>query len=124
MGNDAVSQKLKTYIAGPMTGYPEWNHPAFAAKAAELRAQGKDVINPAEFDAEVGTDQPWSAYLRRDLVLLAEQCDEIVFLPGWQESRGAKLEHHVGKELGMTLHYPDGITWSPSTPGLGLSVSV
>lgn len=114
----------KVYVSGAMTGIADYNHPAFNAKAAELRAQGFDVINPAEHDAEIGLDQPWATYLRRDLVLLAEHCDTIVFLPGWQDSKGAKLEHHVGKELGMTLHYPDGITWSPDVAGLGLSVSV
>lgn len=97
---------MKTYIAGPMTGIPEWNHPAFYGKAAELRAQGLDVINPAEFDEEVGLNQPWSSYLRRDLVLLAEECDRIVLLEGWEKSKGARLEHHVSTELGFEIVYP------------------
>ena len=29
------------YISGPMTGLPEFNYPAFFAKAAELRAEGR-----------------------------------------------------------------------------------
>lgn len=98
-----------TYIAGPMTGYPEFNHPAFHAKAAELRAAGEDVINPAENDAEIGLDQPWDTYLRRDLVLLAEKCNKIVLLDGWEKSMGATLERHVGEKLGFTIVYPDGL---------------
>lgn len=101
---------MATYIAGPMSGYPDFNHPAFHAKAAELRAAGEDVINPADFDAEIGPDQPWDAYLRRDLVLLAEKCDKIVLLPGWEKSKGATLERLVGAKLGMTIVYPDGRT--------------
>ncbi|WPH57811.1 hypothetical protein [Mycobacterium phage WXIN] len=101
---------MATYIAGPMSGIKDFNHPAFHAKAAELRAAGEDVINPAEFDAEIGPDQPWDAYLRRDLVLLAERCDKIVLLPGWENSKGAQLEHYVGLKLGMTLVYPNGVT--------------
>lgn len=97
-----------TYISGGMTGIPEFNHPAFNAKAAELRAQGVAVINPAEHDTECGTDQPWAFYLRRDLVLLSEHCDRIVLLPGWENSKGARLEVHVGRELGMEIVYPDG----------------
>ena len=30
-------------------------------------------------------------------------CDEIVMLPGWERSRGARLEHLVAVELGMTV---------------------
>lgn len=109
--------KMATYIAGPMTGYPEYNHPAFHAKAAELRASGEEVINPAEIDAEIGLDQPWDTYLRRDLILLAEHCDKIVLLEGWEKSKGASLEHHVGEKLGMTITYPDGTVVDNSPAG-------
>ena len=97
------------YICGKMSGIKDFNHPAFNAKAAELRARGEDVINPAEFDAEIGPDQSWDTYLRRDLVLLAERCNAIVLLPGWEDSKGAQLEHYVGMQLGMTIVYPDGL---------------
>ncbi len=99
---------MATYIAGPMSGIKDYNYPAFNAKAAELRAQGEEVINPAENDAEIGPDQPWQVYLRRDLILLAERCDKIVLLPGWENSKGASLERLVGAKLGMTIVYPDG----------------
>ena len=107
---------MKTYIAGPMSGIEDFNHPAFHAKAAELRAAGESVINPAEFDAEIGNDKPWETYLRRDLVLLAEQCDKIVLLDGWENSYGANLERLVGEKLGFTITYPDGtvIKYEPS----------
>lgn len=99
---------MATYIAGPMSGYLDYNHPAFHAKAAELRAAGEDVINPAENDAEIGLDAPWDAYLRRDLILLAQHCDKIALLEGWEKSKGASLERYVGEKLGMTITYPDG----------------
>ena len=35
----------RIYIAGPMTGYPELNFPAFHAAANSLRAQGYDAVN-------------------------------------------------------------------------------
>ncbi|QBI98786.1 hypothetical protein SEA_BOBBY_156 [Mycobacterium phage Bobby] len=108
---------MATYLAGKMSGIEDFNHPAFHAKAAELRAAGEEVINPAEFDAEIGPDQPWDAYLRRDLVLLAERCDKIVLLPGWEDSKGANLEHHVGRQLGMTIVYPDGRVEKPEPAG-------
>ena len=42
----------KIYIAGPMTGLPELNFPAFHAEAARLRAFGYEVINPAEINPD------------------------------------------------------------------------
>jgi hypothetical protein len=100
-----------------MSGIKDFNHPAFHAKAAELRAAGEEVINPAEFDAEIGPDQPWDTYLRRDLVLLAERCNKIVLLPGWENSKGANLEVHVGAKLGMTLVFPDGSVYKAEPDG-------
>lgn len=108
MPNSVERSLMATYIAGKMSGIEDFNHPAFHAKALELRAAGEEVINPAEFDAEIGPDQPWDVYLRRDLVLLAEKCDKVVLLPGWEDSKGAQLEHHVAQALGMTIVYPSG----------------
>lgn len=40
------------YLAGPMTGYPEFNFPTFNRTAAEMRALGFAIFNPAENDAK------------------------------------------------------------------------
>jgi hypothetical protein len=98
---------VRVYIAGPMSGIPEFNFPAFRAAAIDLRAQGYDVVNPAELDEnDVLPDgtaaHPWSFYLRRDLQALLD-CDAIYLLPGWQDSRGASLEAHVAEVLGMHI---------------------
>lgn len=37
----------KIYIAGPMTGIPDYNRPAFNEYAAKLVEQGHTVLNPA-----------------------------------------------------------------------------
>lgn len=95
-----------TYVAGPMSGYPEWNHPAFHDAAKELRDNGHTVINPAELH-EASAEVPWGHYLRRDLAELVK-CTHIVLLPGWRGSRGAQLEHHVAQQLGMHITYPAG----------------
>ena len=41
----------RIYLAGPMTGLPEFNYPAFHAEAARLRQLGYHVENPAENSA-------------------------------------------------------------------------
>lgn len=92
-----------TYIAGPMTGLPEFNYPAFHAAAAKLRAEGVGVVNPADH-ANGDTGRSWPFYMRLALVSLAG-CHAIAMLPGWERSRGARLEHHVATELGMPVTY-------------------
>jgi hypothetical protein len=88
------------YLSGPMTGYPEHNYPAFKAAREQLQAEGIDVLCPAEAGYMDGWD--WSDYLRRDLVMVME-ADAVLVLPGWQESKGARLEVHVARELGIPI---------------------
>lgn len=91
-----------TYICGPMTGYPEYNHPEFNRIAKLLRAKKLKVINPAEIDAKDPEDMspmPWDFYLRRDLVLIAKKVGRLVLLSGWQNSNGATLERYVAEKL-------------------------
>ena len=90
---------MRVYISGPMTGYPEYNHPAFHAAEADLTALGYDVLNPARHP--VASGMTWADYLRADLadVILA---DAVALLPGWEASRGARLEVHVAHALGMS----------------------
>lgn len=91
---------MKVYLSGPMTGLPDYNKPAFFRAAAELRCYGHEVINPAEHES-LAKGTAWADYIRKDLVLLA-QCDAIALLPGWQNSRGARLEVYIALNLGMT----------------------
>lgn len=92
--------KQLTYLAGPMTGLPYYNYPAFHAAAAKLRAMGHTVLNPAENPAPpCGT---WQAYMRMALAQLV-QCQSIVMLPGWGYSRGAMIERELALSLGMEV---------------------
>lgn len=98
------------YLAGPMTGLPDYNYPAFHAAAAAWRARGHRVINPAEnFDGDVNL--PRLVYIRKDLGQLINECTAIAFLPGWQKSRGATLEHAVALGLGYPMF--DAVTFEP-----------
>lgn len=90
----------RVYVAGPMTSLPELNFPAFHRAAAELRARGAVVFNPAELN--FGPLTEWTECMRACLRGLSH-CDAIVMLPGWEASRGAKLEHHVATTLGLRV---------------------
>lgn len=81
-----------------MTGYPEFNFPAFHRAAASWREQGHHVLNPAEFDSD--TSKAWEDYMRVDLAAIFE-VDALALLPGWRASKGACAEVIVAKALGL-----------------------
>lgn len=91
---------MKIYLAGPMTGLPDFNYPAFHAAAARLRSMGHEVLNPAE-----NPEPPcrsWQGYMRMALAQLV-QCECIALLPGWTESRGALIERKLAQVLQMSV---------------------
>ncbi len=51
-----MSEKPTIYIAGPMSGYPQYNFPAFDEARDELRENGWQVVSPADMDREHGLD--------------------------------------------------------------------
>ena len=101
------------YLAGPMTGIAEYNFPAFNAAAAALRAEGLSVVNPADHGVQEGVE--WADYLRYDLTNIAH-CESIALLPGWSHSKGARLEVHVARALGMPVRFLPGAEAEPASP--------
>lgn len=95
----------RIYIAGPMTGIPEHNFPAFFAAEKTLRESGWVTMNPAGHGIVEGAD--WGDYLRHDLAKLVT-CSTIYLLPGWSKSLGVQLELHVARALGMTVLMAEG----------------
>lgn len=106
--------KPRIYIAGPMTGLPDWNFPAFHEAAAKWRAEGWEVENPAE---SFGGDQtlPYRIYVTEDLRKL-RSCQMIVMLTGWDgpNARGSVWEHEVALMLGLGVWYEAGTATSCS----------
>ena len=94
----------RIYVAGPMTGLPDNNYPAFHDAAARLRRRAWHVENPAE-NPKPHTDAAceWTAYMRMGMSQLMT-CHAIYLLPGWQKSKGAKLEHLVAQKLGLVIY--------------------
>lgn len=90
--------RKRVYISGPMTGIDDLNVPAFNAAAAALEDAGYQVFNPAAHGVVEGWE--WADYLKLDLRELLN-CDAFYTLPGWEVSKGASLEVHVAKQLGL-----------------------
>lgn len=99
----------RVYIAGRMTGLPDFNFPAFHAAAAKWREKGWEVENPAEaFNG--AQNLAYKAYVERDIMKL-QQCDAIFMLRGWDdaEARGSVWEYAIARHLlGMEVFYEDG----------------
>lgn len=101
---------MKLYIAGPMTGIPAWNFPAFDAAALYLRGCGYTVVNPAELDRECGFTQQQHTVsaeflrsaMRRDLAAICD-CDGVAVLENWQSSLGACIEVALAVRLGLRI---------------------
>lgn len=101
---------MKWYLAGPMSGIPQFNFPAFFEAGKVLREAGHDIVSPAELDdrehagealasphGDVGDSSvTWGQCLGRDVQIIADTVDGVVLLPGWENSRGARLEAFVG----------------------------
>lgn len=92
--------KSPVYLSGPMTGLPDYNYPAFNAEAARLRAIGYVVENPAENPEQ----DSWRTYMRAALVQLL-RCESLAMLPGWERSRGARIEYDLARDLGMSVEF-------------------
>jgi hypothetical protein len=90
----------RLYVAGPMTGLPEFNFPAFHAAASKLRSLGFEVENPAENpEPSCGS---WLAYMRMAVVQVSK-VDGLILLPGWEKSKGARVEFNLAVGLGLSV---------------------
>lgn len=87
---------MKIYIAGPMSGLPRFNYPAFNAEAERLRSLGYQVENPAENPEQ----DHWQDYMRVAIPQMLT-CDAVALLPDWHKSVGAELEHYIATSIGM-----------------------
>lgn len=105
---------MRYYLAGPMSNIPQFNFPLFYKVAAELRERGYDIVSPAELDDQedkgAAMSSPdgnpnnrdhmggktWADFLARDVKLISDGVQGIIFLQDWWRSRGARLEAFVG----------------------------
>lgn len=90
-----MNQPYAVYLAGPMTGLPNFNYDAFLKSAIAWRRAGFRVLNPAE---NYGGDQKrtYPEYIGAALNLLL-MAEAIALLPGWERSTGARLELHIAQ---------------------------
>lgn len=91
---------MRIYVAGPMTGLPDYNLPAFAAATDRLRQVRFDARNPGHRGVIDG--YTWRDYMRDGLRMLLD-CDAVALLDGWGGSKGAALEVQVALAVEMPV---------------------
>jgi len=126
-------ERLTLYLAGPMSGIPQFNYPEFHRIAKELRDAGYNIISPAEQDSpemqkeamastsgliagEMPVDnrnlktagESWGEVMARDVRLIFEKCDGVVVMKDWGKSRGARLEVFVANVTGRAIFVYEG----------------
>lgn len=73
---------------------------AFRAAERELAEMGFRPVNP--FDNGLPDEAHWREHMRVDIAMLLA-CDFIYMLHGWEQSKGAKLEHDVATSCGIKV---------------------
>ncbi|MFU0912997.1 DUF4406 domain-containing protein [Kluyvera intermedia] len=91
---------MKIYIAGPMSGMPNFNREAFNHEQIILGAKGHVVLNPALLPN--GLTQP--QYM--DICLAMLRCAHAIYLlDGWEKSAGARAEKALAEKLRLEIIY-------------------
>lgn len=98
---------MRYYLGGPMTGLPDFNFPYFEYVANLLREMGYEIASAHEVvhPEPPGTrgTLPHGQYVRGDLKVLLD-CDAVIFLPGWEGSKGCGIELKVARALDMPVY--------------------
>lgn len=108
--------KQLIYISGKITGDDNYRA-KFAMAEKRLIRDGYSVLNPVEgadwldrmYEAAGLAPPSWSEYMRKCLLAISD-ADALYMLRDWQESRGARLEHHIASELGIKIVYEEDAT--------------
>lgn len=98
---------MTAYIAGPVTGKPNLNRPAFARAENLLRSWGHEPVSP--FDVSpYSPDKTWLDYMLDDIPAML-RCEVVVALPGWIWSRGARIEVILTLAIGRKVIWFRGL---------------
>jgi hypothetical protein len=90
---------MKTYISGPLAGLPEVPR---EEKVARFK-RAAETLHSMGLECGDTNGHTWDCWLRWDILGMLQECDSIALLPGWESSKGARLELHIAQELGWNI---------------------
>jgi len=89
----------RAYLSGPMTNISDFNRPQFFLAESLLLASGAaSVFNPARHPDGL----TWEEYMALDIAGMHD-CTAFVRLPGWEASRGARIENALAADRGLLV---------------------
>ena len=88
---------MKIYIAGPITGTPDYKD-TFSQAEKDLQHRGYMVMNPTVLPEGFEHEE----YMRICYAMV-DVCDAVYMLPNWERSKGAQLEFLYAQEEGKLV---------------------
>lgn len=88
----------KVYVAGPMTGYENYNRQSFNDAAVRLHVKGHTALNPATLPDGLTQSQ----YMDICFAMI-RAADAIYLLKGYEESKGAMAELAYAEKLELEI---------------------
>lgn len=108
--------RIRFYVAGPISGVPNYktnfkdavNRLRFVFNTIEsygdnvYEGHPVMVIDPTTLEGLEGL--PYNVIMKEDIRLMM-QCSHVLFLEGWELSKGANIEHDLADKLGYNILY-------------------
>jgi hypothetical protein len=106
---DAHDMIRKTfYLAGPMTGLPNFNYDGFERAKQQLEDHMLEIVSPhskfKDEDEFIRKERSHAFYMAHAINLLMT-CNAIILMPGWSKSRGARTEFELALSCGYSVYY-------------------
>ena len=128
-----TEKRPRAYVCGPMAGKPGLNADQFEKARCLVEQRGHESmvphnLSPYTHDGPCGVvygpgkgaeaEHDGGCYLRGGVAVMV-MCDYIFRLPGWEGSRGAKIEARIAAHLGIPVEDADPDELAAAPVGVG-----
>jgi hypothetical protein len=90
--------KTKIYISGSISGDPDYRR-KFSCAEERLFDAGYCPVNPAKMNVPI---EAWERAMRNAVIIMLGS-DGVALLPDWKQSKGAKIEVRLARDLGIPV---------------------